>query len=100
VGRRSGGRTRTLILVLFFAISRQTIGRLSVFNSRSYTNPRLQARVLPARTEMVTTLIAQIVRFARPNIQIYDAHVVDLCEWVCARYLVGVKVQIQKQSAI
>ncbi len=36
-------------------------------------NPRLQARVLPARSEMVTTLIAQIVRFARPNIQIYDA---------------------------
>jgi hypothetical protein len=49
---------------------------------------------------MVTTLIPQIVRFARPNIQIYDAHVVDLSEWVCARYLVGVKVQIQKQSAI
>ena len=31
------------------------------------------------------------VRFARPNIQIYDAHVVDLYQWVCARYLVGVK---------
>jgi hypothetical protein len=28
---------------------------------------------------------------ARPNIQIYDAHVVDLYQWVCARYLVGVK---------
>jgi uncharacterized protein (DUF362 family) len=39
-------------------------------------NPRLQARVLQARSEIVTTLIAQIVRFARPNIQIYDAHVV------------------------
>jgi hypothetical protein len=48
-------------------------------------------RVLPARSEMLTTLIAQIVRFARPNIQIYDAHVVDLYQWVCARYLVGVK---------
>ncbi len=34
-------------------------------------------RVLPARSEMVTTLIAQILRFARPNIQIYDARVVD-----------------------
>jgi hypothetical protein len=32
----------------------------------------LQARVLQARSEIVTTLIAQIVRFARPNIQIYD----------------------------
>ena len=31
------------------------------------------------------------VRFVRPNIQIYDAHVVDLYQWVCARYLVGVK---------
>jgi len=40
---------------------------------------------------MVSTLIAQVVRFARPNIQIYDAHVVDLYQWVCARYLVGVK---------
>ena len=28
-------------------------------------------------------------RFARPNIQIYDAHVVDLYQWVCARYLAG-----------
>ena len=31
------------------------------------------------------------VRFARPNIQIYDAHVVDVYQWACARYLVGVK---------
>jgi hypothetical protein len=40
---------------------------------------------------MLTTLTAQIVRFARPNIQNYDAHVVDLYQWVGARYLVGVK---------
>ena len=33
------------------------------------------------------------VRFARPNIQIYDAYVVDLYQWVCARYFVGVEVQ-------
>jgi transposase len=45
----------------------------------------------PARSEMATTLIAQIVQFARPNIQIYDAHVVDLYQRVSARYLVGVK---------
>jgi len=31
------------------------------------------------------------VRFARANIQIYDARVFDLYRWVCARYLVGVK---------
>lgn len=31
------------------------------------------------------------VRFARPIIQIYDPHVVDLYQWVCALYLVGVK---------
>jgi hypothetical protein len=43
------------------------------------------------RSELLSTLIAQIVRFARPNIQIYDAHVIDLYEWVCAQYLVGVK---------
>ena len=30
-------------------------------------------------------------RFARPNIQIYDAHVADLYQWVCARYLGDVK---------
>jgi len=40
---------------------------------------------------MVTTLIVQIVRFARPNIQIYDARVVDLYQSVCAQYLVGAK---------
>jgi hypothetical protein len=33
----------------------------------------------------------EIFPFARPNVQIYDAHVVDLYQWVCARYLVGVK---------
>ena len=31
------------------------------------------------------------VRFARRNIQIHDAHVVDLYRWVCAQYLVGVR---------
>ena len=40
---------------------------------------------------MLTTMIGQIVRFACPNIQIYDVHVVDLCRRVCARYRVGVK---------
>jgi hypothetical protein len=60
-------------------------------HSRFYAKPRLQARVLPARSEMVTTLIAADVRFARANIQIYDARVVDLYQWVCALYLVGVK---------
>ena len=48
-------------------------------------------RVVDARSEMVTTLIAQIIRFARPNIQIHDARVVDLYQWVCGQYLVGVK---------
>jgi hypothetical protein len=56
-------------VVLFFSDQPPTIGRLNVFHSRSYTNPRLQARVLPARSEMVATLIAQIARFARPNIK-------------------------------
>ena len=31
------------------------------------------------------------VRFARPNIQIFDTHAVDLYQLACARYLVGVK---------
>jgi hypothetical protein len=54
-----------------------------VFHSCSYTNPQLQARVLPARSKMVTTLIAQMSDLLAPNIQIYDAHVVDLYQWVC-----------------
>jgi hypothetical protein len=40
------------------------------------------------------------VRFARPNTQIYDAHVVALYQWVCARYLVGVKAAGTKASAV
>src|ERR1700726_891133 len=40
------------------------------------------------------------VRFARPNIQIYDARGVDLYQWVYVRYFVGVKVQRQRQSAV
>jgi hypothetical protein len=39
----------------------------------------------------LTALDRADVRFIRPNIQIYDAHVVDLYQWVCAQYLVGVK---------
>jgi len=31
------------------------------------------------------------IRFARPNIQIQDARVVDLYQWGCARYLAGVR---------
>ena len=55
-------------------------------------------RVLPARSEMVTTLTNG--RFTRPNIQIYDAHVVDLYKWVCARFFVGVKGAETKASAV
>jgi hypothetical protein len=39
----------------------------------------------------LTALDRADVRFIRPNIQIYDAHVVDLYQWVCVQYLVGVK---------
>src|ERR1700730_14000710 len=39
----------------------------------------------------LTALDRTDVRFVRPNIQIYDAHVVDLYQWVSAQYLVGVK---------
>jgi len=50
----------------------------------------------PPQTCQLNKSLADIVdlttvRFARPNIQIYDAHVVDLYQRVCARYLVGVK---------
>jgi hypothetical protein len=41
-------------VVLFFSDQPPTIGRLNV----SIANPRLQVRGLPARSEMVTTLIA------------------------------------------
>jgi hypothetical protein len=47
---------------------------------------------------MVTTLTNG--RFTRPNIQIYDAHVVDLYKWVCARFFVGVKGAETKASAV
>ena len=65
------------------------------FHSRFYTNPRLQARVLPARSGNGDHSDRADVRFARPNIQIYDAHVADLYQWVCGRYLVGVCVADQ-----
>ena len=39
----------------------------------------------------LTALDRADVRFIRPNVQIYDAHVADLYQWVCAQYLVGVK---------
>ena len=39
----------------------------------------------------LTALDRADVRFIRPTIQIYDAHVVDQYQWVCAQYLVGVK---------
>jgi hypothetical protein len=46
------------------------------------------------------TLIAQIVRFARRNIQIYDAQVVDLYQWVCAQYLVLHQATGERQIAV
>ena len=39
----------------------------------------------------LTALDRTDVRFVRPNIQIYDAYVVDLYQWVSAQYLVGMK---------
>jgi hypothetical protein len=43
------------------------------------------------RALMVDHSASADVRFARTNIQIYDAYVVDLYQWVCARYFAGVK---------
>jgi hypothetical protein len=40
--------------------------RLNVFHRCSDINPRLQARVLPARTELVTILIAQMSDLLAP----------------------------------
>ena len=72
-----GGRTRTPILVLFFSDQPPDDDRLNVLQNRSYPNPRL-LEFCRRTPKLVTTLITQIVRFARPNIQIYDARAVDL----------------------
>jgi hypothetical protein len=69
-------RTPDLGVVLCRSVAGRT-GRLDLFHSYFYTNPRLQARVVPARFEMVTTLIAQMSDLLA-NIQIYDARVVEL----------------------
>jgi hypothetical protein len=60
-------------------------------NSCFYTDPRLQASRFAGAFQNGDHSDRADVRFARPNIQIYDAHVVDLHQWVCARYLVGVE---------
>ena len=64
--------------------------KIAAFGSGSDWNPRPWYCSL-AISRNTHLLIAQIFPFARPNIQIYDAHVVDLYRWVCARYLVGAK---------
>jgi hypothetical protein len=61
-GKDSNHRRRCCSL----AISRRRTGSLNVFHSRFYTSPRLQARVLPARSEMMTTLIAQMSDLLAP----------------------------------
>jgi hypothetical protein len=66
-------------------MSRRTTGKLNISIAVSTLTRGLQARVLPAGSEMLTTMTVQIVRFARPSIQIYDVHVVDLYQWVRAR---------------
>ncbi len=81
------GGTLHPIVVLFFS-DQSPDGRR--FHSRSYTNPRLQARVLPALRNGDHSDRAD-VRCARANIQTYDAHVADLYQWVCALYLASVK---------
>jgi hypothetical protein len=87
---RSGQGFEPPTLVLFFGDHRTT-GRLNVFQSYFYTNPRLQARVPVGALRNGDHSDRADVRFVRPNIQIHDAPVVDLYQWVCARYLVGVK---------
>ena len=52
---------------------------------------RGKIRVLAARSENGDHSDRADVRFVRRSIQIYDAHVVDLYQWICARYLIGMK---------
>jgi hypothetical protein len=51
---------------------------------------RSVANCLPARSEMVTTLLAQMSDLRAP-ISKSTTRAVDLYQWVCARDLVGVK---------
>jgi hypothetical protein len=53
-------------LGVVLAIRRRAIGRLNFFHSCFYTNPRLRTRVLPARSAMLTTLIAQMSDLLAP----------------------------------
>ena len=55
------------------------------------TRPVELLRALPSSEFDCTKSDRADVRFTRPNIQIYDVHVVDLHQLVCARYLVDVK---------
>jgi NADP-dependent 3-hydroxy acid dehydrogenase YdfG len=70
-----------------------TIGSVAAFKGR--TNGSIYAVAKAGMTHYTRCLADHSnrtdVRFARPSIQIYDAPVVDLYPWVCARYLVGVK---------
>jgi hypothetical protein len=83
VAHAAGGLLVLLAPVVLSIYSRQA--RLAMGGKSSLSRTRRRS----PQTLMVTTRAD--VRFARPNIQIYDAHVVDLYQWVCARYLVGVK---------
>jgi hypothetical protein len=75
VGPRSGGTTRTPGLgIVILAIGRQTTSRLSAFRYGFYKNPGLQVRVLPAASEMVTTLVARLSDWLAP-IAIFRARV-------------------------
>src|SRR5712672_618341 len=49
----------------------------------------LLARKARFQLQIGTTPISQVVRFARPNIQFYDGHVIDLYQLICAPYLIA-----------
>ena len=78
-------------LAVVLAIRRRATGRLNVFHSPFLHEPPVAGSSSAGALRNSDHSDRADVRFARPNIQIYDAHVADLYQWVCARYLVGVK---------
>jgi hypothetical protein len=57
-------------------------GKSQLMGSSSAGSPIFQLQI-------GTTPISQIVRFALPNIQFYDRHIIDLYQLICAPYLIA-----------
>jgi len=94
-----GLRLLMTLVLCPLAISRRTTSRPNVCHSCFYADPRVAGSSSAAGALRNGDHSDRAnARFARPNIRIYDARVVDLYQWACARYPEGAETKAMAEG--